>query len=55
VDVVSNSAALFRRRARECRRMASEVKEPDWRNTLLSLAQDLEDEAAKIDAGNKPN
>lgn len=55
MDVVTNSAALFRMRARECRRMAAEVKAPDWRNTLLSLAQDLEDEADQIDAENKPS
>lgn len=30
--------------------MADEVREPDWRNTLLELAKDLEDEADEIDA-----
>ena len=39
----------FRQRARECRQMAEEVREPDWRKTLLELAQDLEDEADKMD------
>lgn len=43
------TSARFRRRARECRQMAEEVQEPDWRATLLGLAQDLEEEARKID------
>jgi hypothetical protein len=43
------TAARFRERARECRQMAKEVQEPDWRELLLSLAQDLEDEADRID------
>ena len=44
------SAARFRRRAAECRQMAEEVREPDWRRLLLDLAQDLEDEADKMDS-----
>ena len=44
------TADRFRRRAAECRQMAEEVREPDWIQTLLELAQDLEDEADKIDA-----
>lgn len=55
VTMVADSSALFRRRARECRQMAAEVREPDWRATLLGLAQDLEDEADKIDAEQKPD
>jgi hypothetical protein len=31
--------------------MAEEVREPDWRNLLLELAQDLESEAEKIETG----
>lgn len=46
----SETSARFRARARECRQMAEEVREPDWRETLLGLAQDLEDEADKIEA-----
>ena len=44
------TAARFRTRARECREMAAEVREPDWIKLLLELAQDLEDEADNIDA-----
>jgi hypothetical protein len=29
--------------------MAEEVREPDWRNLLLELAQDLDDEADRIE------
>ena len=54
-DVEEDTASRFRRRARECRQMAAEVKEPDWLRTLLDLAQDLEDEADKIDTETKSN
>jgi len=50
MDTVEDTAARFRRRARECRDMAQEVQEADWRNTLLGLAQDLVEEADRIDA-----
>ena len=50
MDSVEDTAARFRRRARECREMAQEVQEADWRNTLLGLAQDLVEEADRIDA-----
>lgn len=43
-------AARFRMRARQCREMAAEVQEPDWRETLLGLADDLDAEAQKIEA-----
>ena len=49
------TAARFRKRARECRRMATEVRENDWRETLLGLAQDLENEAGRIDAEKEIN
>ena len=45
---VDETSARFRKRARECRQMAEEVREPDWRNLLLELAQDLEGEADNI-------
>ena len=45
----NETSARFRTRARECRQMAEEVRELDWRKTLLELAQDLEEEADKID------
>ena len=53
--VVDDVAARFRQRARECRQMADEVRENDWREMLLGLAQDLEDEADKIDGENEPD
>jgi hypothetical protein len=45
------TATRFRKRARECRRIADEVREPSWLKALLALAKDLDDEADKIDAG----
>jgi hypothetical protein len=45
----------FRQRARECRRIADEVREPSWLKALLALAKDLEDEADKIDAEQGPS
>jgi hypothetical protein len=53
--VVDDVATRFRQRARECRQMADEVRENDWREMLLGLAQDLEDEADKIDGENEPD
>ena len=47
---MSDEAARFRQRARECRLIAAEVGPNDWRQSLLDLAQDLEDEADRIDA-----
>jgi hypothetical protein len=44
------TAQRFRERARQCRHVAEEVREPDWLNMLLELAKDLEDEADKIEA-----
>lgn len=45
-----DTAARFRQRARECRLLAAETQSEDWRQSLLALAQDLEDEADQIDA-----
>ena len=47
---MGDDASRFRKRARECRDMAVEAGGEDWRETLLALARDLEDEADKIDA-----
>ena len=44
------TAQGFRERARECREVAEEVREPDWLKMLLELAEALEDEADMIDA-----
>ena len=47
---MGDDAARFRSRARECRRIANEAKSAIWRESLLSIAKDLENEADKIDA-----
>ena len=46
---MSDDADRFRKRARDCRKIADEAKSTNWRESLLSLAKDLEDEADKID------
>lgn len=47
---MGDDAEQFRERARECRDVAAQANDEEWRRTLLTLAQDLEDEADKIDA-----
>jgi hypothetical protein len=47
---VADDAARFRQRARDCRNMAAETKNEEWRHWLLGLAQDLEDEADREEA-----
>lgn len=47
---MGDDAARFRQRARDCRQIAEEAKSPIWRESLLSIAQDLEDEADRLDA-----
>ncbi len=49
-----DTATRFRERARKCREIAAVVKTDDWRESLLTLAQDLENEAAKIDEEDDP-
>ena len=46
---MGEDANRFRSRARECRDVAAQAKDQEWRQQLLSLAQDLEDEADRID------
>ena len=48
--VPNDDAECFRRRAAECRQIADEAGSDEWREALLTLAQDLEDEADRIDA-----
>jgi hypothetical protein len=48
--IIKHAAERFRMRACECRRMAEEVKEPDWLKTLLELAEELESEAERMEA-----
>lgn len=44
-----DTATRFRKRTRECRDLAAEAESDDWRQSLQNLAQDLEDEADRID------
>ena len=48
-------ATRFRERARECRKIADEAKTADWRESLLTMAKDLEDEADNMDAEDNPD
>lgn len=48
-SAVGEDADRFRARARECRDVAAEAKDEEWRQQLLTLARDLEDEADRID------
>lgn len=47
--VVGKESDRFRARARNCRHVAAQTKDAEWRQKLLSPAQDLEDEADTID------
>lgn len=48
--MVGDVSRSFRNRASDCRNLAAQAGSEEWRNSLLSLAKDLEDEADKIDA-----
>lgn len=43
----------FRQRAKECRLIAREAKDEDWRRSLLDLAEELESEAASIEEASR--
>jgi hypothetical protein len=47
---MEEDADRFRRRARECRDLAEQANGPEWRETLLQIAKDLEHEADQLDA-----
>lgn len=49
------TAIRFREPARKCREIAAEVKTEEWRESLLTLPQDLENEADEIDAEDRPD
>ena len=49
LPAMGEDAQRFQQRAKECRRIAAEAKDEDWRESLLDLAADLESEAASID------
>lgn len=48
--MMGDVADRFRKRARECRELAAQARTEQWRQSLLTLAQDLDDEAANVDA-----
>ena len=50
---MSDDAARFRKRARQCRDLARHAKEEEWRKSLEALAQDLEDEADRLETGDQ--
>ena len=47
---MADDAARFRKRARECRKLAAGAKDEDWRRMLLEIATGLEEEADITDA-----
>ena len=46
---MGDDADRFRKRAEECRRIAANAKDEEWRKSLLDLARDLDEEADRID------
>ena len=46
----NDDAKRFRQRALECRKIADEAGNAEWRSWLLDLAKDLEDEAERSEA-----
>lgn len=49
-EVGKDISARFRKRAEECRELAAQAGTEEWREFLFTLAKDLDEEAAKIDA-----
>jgi hypothetical protein len=43
-----DDAEHFRSRAKECRRLAENARYPEDRRILIEMAEELEDEAARI-------
>ncbi|MFL6755318.1 MAG: hypothetical protein ACJ8EH_01725 [Sphingomicrobium sp.] len=46
---MSEESDRFRTRARECRQIAAKVKDESWAQTLTDIADELDEEADKID------
>ena len=46
---MGDDASRFRNRAEQCRKIAAEAGSKLWRNELLGLAKDLDDEADELD------
>ena len=47
---MGDEAEGFRRRARECREIAERANDGEWRRMLVSIAEELDEEADRIDA-----
>lgn len=47
---MEDDASRFRMRAEECRKIAAEADSEFWRNELLELAKDLDDEADSLES-----
>jgi hypothetical protein len=47
---MEDDAAHLRKLAHECRQVAAQAKDPQWRESLLTLAKDLDEEADTADA-----
>jgi hypothetical protein len=47
---MDGDAKRFRERARECRNLVDNARDPEWRRALNDIADDLETEADKIEA-----
>jgi hypothetical protein len=46
---MSEAADRFRERARECRETAATARDSYWRDRLVAIAAELEEEADRID------
>lgn len=46
---MSDEAKRFRDRAKDCREIAATTHDDSWRETLLSMAGDFEEEAARLE------
>lgn len=49
--LTEDAVSRFRMSAKECRALAEQSTDPEWRKWLLDLAQDLEVEARKLESG----
>ena len=47
---MGDEAKRYRERAEDCRGMASSLQAGEWRDALLQMATDFEDEADRMDA-----
>lgn len=48
---MGENASGFRERARQCRDLAANARDEESRRTLNRMADELEEEAGKLDAG----